>query len=120
MKLSQLPIDAPFNEGQRAWLSGFFAGMHAHMIQSASLLTQADGRIINILYGSQTGSAEAVANDAATVAKGYGLKPIVKSMDEIDPGALTTIDYLLIITKRPARQPSMSHARAKIHAADRH
>ena len=98
MKLSQLPIDAPYNEGQRAWLSGFFAGMHAHMIQSASFSTQTDSRTITILYGSQTGSAEAVANDAGAVAKAYGLKPLVKCMDEIEAGALLSIDYLLVIT----------------------
>ena len=98
MKSPQLPLDAPFNESQRAWLSGFFAGMHAHINQSAGLENQTDSRVINILYGSQTGNAESVANDAANIAKTYGLKPLVKSMDEIEADALTTMDCLLIIT----------------------
>ena len=98
MKLPQLPIDAPYSEGQRAWLSGFFAGMHTHMIQSVGLATQTDSRALTLLYGSQTGSAEGVANDAATVAKAYGLKPVVKSMDELEADALAAIDYLLIVT----------------------
>ncbi len=98
MKSPQLPLDAPYNENQRAWLSGFFAGMHTHLVQSAGLVTQTDSRLITILYGSQTGTAESVANDAAAVAKTYGLKPLVKSMDEIEADAFSSIDYLLIIT----------------------
>lgn len=98
MKSPQLPLDAPYNESQRAWLNGFFAGMHTHMIQSAGSVNQTDSRIITILYGSQTGNAESVANDAASVAKAYGLKPLVKSMDEIEADALSAIDCLLIIT----------------------
>lgn len=98
MKSPQLPLDAPYNENQRAWLGGFFAGMHSHLIQSAGSVSQADSRLITILYGSQTGTAEAVANDAAAVAKTYGLKPLVKSMDEIEADALSAIDYLLVIT----------------------
>lgn len=98
MKLPQLPLDAPYNENQRAWLSGFFAGMHTHKIQSVGSASQTDSPIITILYGSQTGNAESVANDAANVAKGYGLKPVVKSMDEIEVDALSAIGCLLIIT----------------------
>ena len=98
MKLPQFTNDAPYSEGQRAWLSGFFAGMHAHMSQNVGLSAQTDSQTITILYGSQTGSAESVANDAGIVAKAYGLTPLVKSMDEIEANALTTIEYLLIIT----------------------
>jgi len=98
MKIPHIPLDAPYSASQRAWLSGFFAGMHTHMIQSAGSVNPADVRIINILYGSQTGNAEAVANDAATAAKAHGLKPVVKSMDEVEADALAAMDYLLIIT----------------------
>lgn len=98
MKTPQLPIDAPYSETQRAWLGGFFAGLHTHLVQSAGTVNQTNARTINILYGSQTGNAESVANDAAAVAKTHGLKPVVKGMDEIDVSALATMDYLLIIT----------------------
>jgi len=98
MKTPLLPLDAPYSESQRAWLNGFFAGMHTQMVQSLNSVSQVNVRIINILYGSQTGNAESVANDAATVAKAHGLKPVVKSMDEIEADALTTMEYLLIVT----------------------
>ncbi len=98
MKISNLPIDAPYNEGQRAWLNGFFSGMQAHMSQSAGASSSTDSRVVTILYGSQTGSAESVAIDAGAIAKTYGLTPSVKSMDEVDASALAGFEYLLIVT----------------------
>jgi len=98
MKTPYIPLDAPYSSTQRAWIIGFFAGMHTQMVQSASIVNQTDVRIVNILYGSQTGNAESVANDAANLAKTHGLKAIVKSMDEIEADALATMEYLLIIT----------------------
>ncbi len=90
MKISNLPIDAPYNEGQRAWLNGFFSGMQAHMSQSAGATLSTDSRVITILFGSQTGSAESVAIDAGAIAKSYGLTPFVKSMDEVESNALAS------------------------------
>lgn len=98
MKTPHIPQDAPYSENQRAWLNGFFAGMRTHMIQCAATTSQADARVINILYGSQTGNSESLANDAANSAKAHGLKPVVQSMDEIEVDALTTMKYLLVIT----------------------
>ena len=98
MKTPNIPQNAPYSDTQRAWLGGFFAGMHSHMLQSASSANQTDARIINILYGTQTGNSESVATDAASVAKTHGLLPVVKSMDEIDIDTLAKMEYLLIIT----------------------
>ena len=98
MKTPNIPQNAPYSDTQRAWLGGFFAGMHSHMLQSANTANQTDARIINILYGTQTGNSESVANDAATVAKAHGLAPVVKSMDEIELDALVKMEYVLIIT----------------------
>jgi sulfite reductase (NADPH) flavoprotein alpha-component len=98
MKTPHIPLDAPYSDSQRAWLSGFFAGMHTRMIQSAGSANQADARIINILYGSQTGNAESVARDAANIARTHGLKALVKGMDEIEIDQLAAMEYLLIVT----------------------
>lgn len=97
MKTPQLPLDAPYSANQRAWLSGFFAGLHTRIIQSSGP-AQADAKVLAILYGTQTGNAEAVANDAANLAKSHGLKPVVKSMDEVTAEALAAMEQLLIIT----------------------
>lgn len=98
MKAPFIPQNAPYSDNQRAWLSGFFAGMHSHMIHSAGSVNQADARILHILYGSQTGNSESLANDAANAAKKHGLQPLVKSMDEVEIGQLAQMQYLLIIT----------------------
>lgn len=98
MKTPNIPENAPYNDIQRAWLGGFFAGMHSHMLQSDSSVNNADARTIHILYGSQTGNSESVANDAATVAKTHGLLAQVKSMDDIELDTLVAMEYLLIIT----------------------
>jgi len=98
MKTPNIPQNAPYSDTQRAWIGGFFAGMHSHMLQSSNSVNQSDARVINILYGTQTGNAESVANDAASVAKTHGLLPVVKSMDEIEIDALAKMEYLLIVT----------------------
>ncbi len=98
MTTPQIPLDAPYSDNQRAWLSGFFAGMHTQIIKSAGANSQAESRSIHILYGTQTGNAESVANDAANAAKTHGLKAIVKGMNEIELAAFSSMDLLLIIT----------------------
>ncbi|MDQ7091732.1 MAG: sulfite reductase subunit alpha [Methylococcales bacterium] len=98
MKTLKIPNNAPYSDTQRAWLTGFFAGMHSHMLQSASANQTANAQIINILYGTQTGTSESVAHDAAEAAKTHGLNPIVKSMDELEITDMATMEYLLIIT----------------------
>lgn len=98
MKAPFIPENAPYNETQRAWLSGFFAGMHSHMLHSAGSVDQTNARTLHILYGSQTGNSESLANDAAAQAKSHGLLAVVKSMDEVNIGQLAEMPYLLIIT----------------------
>jgi sulfite reductase (NADPH) flavoprotein alpha-component len=98
MKTPQLLHDAPYSEAQRAWLSGFFAGMHTHSRQNAGAVSSTTTRTINILYGSQTGTAESVANDAAVMAKAHGLKAVVNSMDAVDSAAFVNMDTVLIVT----------------------
>ena len=97
MNRYQLPNDAPYSESQYAWLSGFFAGLHSQLVSNTNNQAQS-AQPVHILYGSQTGTAESVARDVAKSAKAYGLNPIIKSMDEVDAGALAKIDTLLIVT----------------------
>ncbi len=98
MKAPFIPENAPYSDTQRAWLGGFFAGMHSHMLQSAGSVDQSNARTLHILYGSQTGNSESLSHDVANSAKSHGLLPVVKSMDEVDIAQLAKMDYLLIIT----------------------
>lgn len=98
MKIPELLDNAPYSETQRAWLSGFFSGMRTQLMQNAGAVSATTAQTIHILYGSQTGNAESVANDAAIAAKAHGLKPVVTSMDAIDSDALAAMDTVLIVT----------------------
>lgn len=98
MKAPYIPSNAPYSDTQKAWISGFFAGMHSHMLQSAGSLNMANARVIHILYGTQTGNSESCANDAAAAAKSHGLAPVVKSMDEIEVTDLAKMEYVVIVT----------------------
>ncbi|MDT8407617.1 MAG: sulfite reductase flavoprotein subunit alpha [Methylococcales bacterium] len=98
MKTPLIPSNAPYSETQKAWLAGFFAGMHSHMMQNAGSVSTEGQKIVHILFGSQTGNAESVAHDAAQAAKAHGLAPKVLGMDEIDLAAFCGIENLLIVT----------------------
>lgn len=98
MKSPFIPENAPYSDTQRAWLGGFFAGMHSQMLHSAGSLNQANARTLHILYGSQTGNSESLSQDAAARAKAHGLNPVIKSMDEVEIAQLADMPYLLIIT----------------------
>lgn len=98
MKSPLIPHNTPFSEAQRAWINGFFAGMHSHMLRSSDSNSSNSARSIYILYGSQTGNSESVANDAANRAKEHGLAPVVKSMDEVNIKQLEQMEYLLVVT----------------------
>lgn len=120
MKAPFIPLNAPYSETQRAWLSGFFAGMHSHMLQSANSTDQSHARIVYILYGSQTGNSESLATDAANSAKSHGLQAIVKSMDEVEIAQLANMEYLLIVTSTYGEGAMPDNAEMLWEAANSH
>ncbi|MEN0001228.1 MAG: sulfite reductase subunit alpha [Pseudomonadota bacterium] len=93
------PDDAPFSVDQRAWIAGFMAGMRAQAQLTGGL--EADGAQsaveLNILYGTQTGNAEAVALDAAEAAKAQGFAPRVEGLDDVSMEALAEMKQILIV-----------------------
>ncbi|KZM49093.1 sulfite reductase flavoprotein subunit alpha [Labrenzia sp. OB1] len=105
MQLPFVPKDAPFNEDQRSWLSGFLAGLHSRLslqeMPSASpasaTASSSEAPVVNILFGTQTGNAETVAMDAAGVAKSKGLSPVVQALDDVDLPALQTMSHVIIV-----------------------
>ena len=75
MKSLNIPTDAPFNENQRAWLDGFVAGLRSSdwtNSRNESGNSADNLKTMEILFGTQTGNAEGLANDAATLAKTRG------------------------------------------------
>ncbi|MEM6691526.1 MAG: flavodoxin domain-containing protein, partial [Planctomycetota bacterium] len=88
MKVPYIPEDAPFSEDQRSWLSGFLAGLHSRIaigdnqvVANGAAAVQA--KPIDIVYGTQTGNSEDLANEAATLAKSKGYKPRVVGLDDV-------------------------------------
>ncbi|MFV8311232.1 diflavin oxidoreductase [Mycobacteroides chelonae] len=105
MKIAYIPEDAPFNEDQRAWLSGFLAGLHSRLAMNlatpppaASADLAAPRPPLRILYGTQTGNAEIVAGDAAAAAKAQGFDVTVSGLEEIALDQFAGLKYVLIVT----------------------
>ncbi|MEM0910292.1 MAG: sulfite reductase flavoprotein subunit alpha [Pseudomonadota bacterium] len=98
-----LPSDTPFSNEQKRWLGGFFAGLHSRLaitqenVQNvtAQSVTQ---KPLTIIYGSQTGNAESVAEQASEAAAEAGLAPTVYDMDDVSLEDLAKTERLLLVT----------------------
>ncbi|PID45681.1 MAG: sulfite reductase subunit alpha [Proteobacteria bacterium] len=103
MKAPFIPENAPFNEDQRAWISGFMAGLYSRaavnteQMQMTNAPQVATAKPLHILYGTQTGNAESIANDAAELAKQQGLQPTVVAMDDVSIESLTNLRAILVV-----------------------
>ncbi len=97
-----IPDTAPFTPEQRAWLNGFLAGVFSRSAQTpnpgAQTLSSAALQPLTILFGSQTGTAEALAKKAAKEAGKRGFAPTVLDMAQTDLAKLANEKNLLIIT----------------------
>ncbi|SED31479.1 NAD(P)H-dependent nitrite reductase flavoprotein subunit [Rhodococcus pyridinivorans] len=96
-----IPLDAPFTADQRSWLSGFVAGMQTRLFSggpAADAGTVGSATALHVLYGSQTGNAEAVAEDAAAAARTQGFAPVVCALDDMDLDRFAGLGQVLIVT----------------------
>lgn len=101
MNLPYFPDDAPFTGEQRTWISGYLAGLKTRILDSASnadASPSAASAVLHILFGTQTGNAETVANDVAATAREQGFSPVVTGLDQIDVTALADIERVVIVT----------------------
>ncbi|KGT94474.1 CysJ [Erwinia typographi] len=104
MKIPYIPEDAPFNGDQKYWLAGFLAGLHSRLMvledskQVASGTSSAATTQLHILFGSQTGNAEALAQSAAKAARAQGLVPVVQGLGEVDIDVFATMRHVLVVT----------------------
>jgi len=104
MKIPYIPEDAPFNGEQKYWLAGFLAGLHSRLLvleerpQADSGTGAAATTQLHILFGSQTGNAEALAQSAAKAARDSGLVPVVQALGEVDIEIFASMRHVLVIT----------------------
>ena len=94
------PIDfegLPINKEQRQWLGGFLSGIKVQ-VEELGGFNESSGKPLTIIYGSQTGNSESVANEAAALAADYGLAPSVIDMSDIDVATLSKAERILVVT----------------------
>lgn len=91
-----IPVDAPFSTAQQSWLGGFLAGLaSAHRDVPAG---PPASLTVAVLYGSQTGNCELLAEDLAAASRAHGVTAQVAPLDSMTPADLAAIGHLLVIT----------------------
>ncbi|MBE2214869.1 MAG: flavodoxin domain-containing protein [Opitutaceae bacterium] len=112
-----IPDSAPFTAEQRAWLNGFFAGVFSRSQAGAAAVPAAPALMpLTILWGSQTGSSEALAKRAAKEAGKRGFAATLLDMGSVDAPRLATEKNVLVITSTYGDGEPPDNAKA-LHAA---
>ena len=98
-----IPDTAPFSPEQRIWLNGYMAGVfsYSHLRSENQIQAKGDKILLvplTILYGSQTGTAESLAKQAAKFASTQQFVPAVYDMAAYKADNLKFEKNLLIIT----------------------
>jgi sulfite reductase (NADPH) flavoprotein alpha-component len=94
-----IPENAPFTTAQRAWLNGFLAGMYSGTQTGVAAATPDPAKIkVNVLFGSESGNAEALAKRVAKAAVKKGFESKALGLDKISMKDLASDSYALIIT----------------------
>lgn len=120
MELPHIPSDVPFTGEQKAWLAGFLAGLNTRMAMPAGLVPAATaptapqaaaqpaaqpaaaapptgpGKLL-ILYGTQTGNAEWIADQAKDTAAELGFDVTLADMGEATLDQLAAAQSLLVV-----------------------
>lgn len=84
------------NPTQRAWLSGFLASGGAAGLAVPTAAPVAATKL-TVLYGTESGNSEALADRAVKLAKKRGFQAVMKNMSEISPADLAKLTNLLVI-----------------------
>jgi len=90
-----IPVDAPFSAAQESWLAGFIAGIAAAGKRTAA---PAPTTTIDVLYGTQTGNAELLAEDLVAGARARGLGGRATPLDAVSPEQLAGMSHVLLVT----------------------
>lgn len=117
MQLPYIPSDVPFTGDQKAWLAGFLAGLNTKIAMAGSATAQPIGAVqaaaptgiaLQVVFGSQTGTAEYLAEQLVEQAGAQGFVPVLRSRRprtrRPDCGATTGGDHLHLRRGRHARQ----------------
>lgn len=86
---------ATFTPVQRGWLSGFLAASGAP-VAAAPAPAPSAGKL-TVLYGTESGNSEALADRAVKLAKKRGFQAVMKNMSDTAPADLAKSPNLLVI-----------------------
>jgi sulfite reductase (NADPH) flavoprotein alpha-component len=112
MRTALIPDTAPFNAEeieslnrlvssatatQRAWLSGFLAGLDVAPAAHKPAPAAKPSEPLTILFASESGNSEKLAGDMAKAARRRGFKPTVIDFADLDMAALAGVRRLAVI-----------------------
>ncbi|MCW1883297.1 flavodoxin domain-containing protein [Luteolibacter flavescens] len=86
---------AGLDASQRFWLAGFLSA--APVSAAAPISAPASSLKLTVLYGSESGNSEKLADLSAKEAKKKGFQATVKNMSDISPADLAKVENLLVI-----------------------
>jgi sulfite reductase (NADPH) flavoprotein alpha-component len=78
-----------FSSEQRTWLSGFLAGCSSQPAAAPSTLT--------VVYGTESGNCEELADRTIKAAKKKGVKAVMKNLDNLTPSDFADFENLAVI-----------------------
>lgn len=85
---------AGFDALQRGWLSGFLASGAVGVVPARAAAVAGK---LTVLYGTESGNSEELADRTVKAAKKRGFKAVMKNMSEASPGDLAVCENLLVI-----------------------
>ena len=85
---------AGLDASQRFWLAGFLSAVP---VPAAVATAPASAAKLTVLYGTESGNAEKLADLSAKEATKRGVHATVKNMADISPGDLAKVENLLVI-----------------------
>ncbi len=113
--LPHIPEDAPFSTEQKNWLGGFLSGLQTLQAMGATTIDTSPNagpaQPLDILYGTQTGTSETIAEEAAEKARAKGFIPRLAEMDEVEMDQLAAMENLLVVvsTYGEGEMPDNAH-----------
>ncbi len=97
MKKPFIPANSPFTLDQQSWLAGFFAGLNNQLLGGAEEEGTEGVLTVNILFGTQTGNAEGLAEEIAGKLGEHGMRPVMSGLDDVEMDALAEMETVLVI-----------------------
>ncbi len=114
-----VPNTAPFSGPQKMWLKGFLDGLNRALVPPQAVpesLPAPAGVDVTILWGSQTGNAEALGKKLAKSLAARGNRPVLRDMAEVAPADLAAAGNIVVITSTYGDGEPPDNA-ASLHAA---